>query len=853
VGGPTFNYQRVIAEQSDVATASTQNSDGSYTYRFPVAIPGTYLAPLNDTASFGPDDGELSGEALLAGTYTVGLYFGWDYTVEGSTSTRRDVGNTTFDFLFGSATVLAPREVVKVDNCNQCHSELQAHGGLRRDPTLCLLCHTAGAEDRNTPGVAGGTPGVSIDFKVMIHKIHAGEHLPSVLGIGTNPDGSRDYAKTPQPYLVMGFGNNLIDFSHVVFPLWPSLNFPMPRDTGHSALAAGEQAQENSQRAGPVACFTCHGDPDDDGPLTAPAQGDIAYQQPSRNACSACHDDIDWALPYESNMSIMPFQATDSACTLCHGESGSALAVRDAHLHPMLDPDFNPGLNLELASVDEAGANDGDGTIDTGEKVALTFTLQDDLGADVAAAGIGFNAVFGGPTQNMNVLASVTIPSGALTGAQPFTVNVPMNVFVEPAGTSTGALEDFTTAFTPHWDPLGAATTVWARTATAGGDTTLASAAPARRNYVDVVSAAGFARNDYLVLDDGMGNEEYLRIQHVEGERLWFGSTQATNYPPGLTQSHAQGATVREVTLTPKTAGVDYALDAATGTITELVEFGDTNRVVVSYTTDFVMPASYPLALNDSPDLGQEVGEWTGLSIVDGTYLLTLWASRTITLNLVGESNSYRNSAPAVAAEVLVGSATTVEPWDRIASAEACYACHQDIYFHGGSRRGVDACIACHGTSGAEDRPQYVAANAPPTTGLEIRFREMIHKIHMGAELANASSYEVVGFGSAAHPNNFGVSTYEEIEFPAFPSGAMDCAKCHGAGNSAWTSPNSGFHPSEGSVPSQPWTQACGACHDSDAAQAHIASQTSPSGAEACAVCHEEDSELAIDVVHKIR
>ena len=49
------------------------------------------------------------------------------------------------------------------------------------------------------------------------------------------------------------------------------------------------------------------------------------------------------------------------------------------------------------------------------------------------------------------------------------------------------------------------------------------------------------------------------------------------------------------------------------------------------------------------------------------------------------------------------------------------------------------------------------------------------------------------------------------------------------------------------------WGIACGSCHDADSVQAHIDSQTSPSGAEACGVCHASGDDLAVDVVHKIR
>jgi len=79
VSGPSFNYQRVLPEASNVATTAVDNGDGTYTYTFAAPIPAAYAAPLNDTPTFGVDDGELTGQALLSGTYTVGLYFGWNF------------------------------------------------------------------------------------------------------------------------------------------------------------------------------------------------------------------------------------------------------------------------------------------------------------------------------------------------------------------------------------------------------------------------------------------------------------------------------------------------------------------------------------------------------------------------------------------------------------------------------------------------------------------------------------------------------------------------------------------------------------------------------------------------------
>jgi hypothetical protein len=73
VSGPTDHYQRVIPLVDDVATTAVANADGSYTYTFAMTLPATYAAPYNDTATFGAEDGERTGQPLAAGTYTVGM------------------------------------------------------------------------------------------------------------------------------------------------------------------------------------------------------------------------------------------------------------------------------------------------------------------------------------------------------------------------------------------------------------------------------------------------------------------------------------------------------------------------------------------------------------------------------------------------------------------------------------------------------------------------------------------------------------------------------------------------------------------------------------------------------------
>ncbi|TDJ67940.1 MAG: hypothetical protein E2O39_13925, partial [Planctomycetota bacterium] len=311
-------------------------------------------------------------------------------------------------------------------------------------------------------------------------------------------------------------------------------------------------------------------------------------------------------------------------------------------------------------------------------------------------------------------------------------------------------------------------------------------------------------------------------------------------------------ASVQELELVLLTEGVEYDLDPVTGTITETGGFGDGDALVTSYTSDFELQDVYPLTLNDGPDLTEVDGGWRGKSMVSGTYTLSMWGRRDLTLDVYGESNAYRELARGVGLDFLVGDATTIEPYDLIASQANCYACHVDIAFHGNNRRGFVACLACHGDAAAGDRTRYVAAGAPETEGVTIDFREMLHRIHMGEELTNASSYVVVGFG-LGYPNNFSEHTYGEVVFPAMPSGTQACTTCHGANNTAWLAPGDRDHPTEQGQPVHAWRIVCGACHDSAAANAHYDIQTTASGVEACSVCHGPGAEFSVEAEHLVR
>jgi hypothetical protein len=417
--GPSFNYQRVLPEATNVASTAVDNGDGTYTYTFASPIPAVYAAPLNDSDAFGAADGELTGQALLSGTYTLGLYFGWNYTVD--ETAHRDAGNATQDFLFGSATEIDAREVVKQENCNACHMSLRVHGELRRDVKLCLLCHTAGAEDRISTA-AGGTPGLSIDFKVMIHKIHNGSHLPSVLGIATADNGTLDYTATPVPYQIVGYQDSISDFSDVKFPVWPNFNVAMPKDANYSTLSSTDpdgsggpllspKARNDTIRTGVTACYKCHGDPDGAGPLAAPAQGNLYKTHPTEQVCYSCHDDVRPGYPYTANLQTMPDTANNTNCVLCHTASGAALSIENAHKHPLLDPNLNAGVNAVITDV--SGGTGAGGNFQVGDTPTLEFTLKNDAGEDIGLSTLdSSSAFFMGPSTNQQLVMPLTSANG---------------------------------------------------------------------------------------------------------------------------------------------------------------------------------------------------------------------------------------------------------------------------------------------------------------------------------------------------------------------------------------------------------------------------------------------------------
>jgi hypothetical protein len=285
--------------------------------------------------------------------------------------------------------------------------------------------------------------------------------------------------------------------------------------------------------------------------------------------------------------------------------------------------------------------------------------------------------------------------------------------------------------------------------------------------------------------------------------------------------------------------------------------------VVVTYWSDFVVPTTYTPPLNDSPDLDETWGEWTGKPIVAGSYTVGLWGYVTRWANYdrtpiltpppasptpdpFPDRTQFRGTSNPMTVDFLLGSPPEVQPIPYTVipdSGATCYSCHNDLWFHGAGRRGFDTCLLCHGTVASEDRATWARTSALPTTGVAMSFRELLHKIHMGEELPSGANYKVEG--------NSTYSTYEHVVFPAL-GGPRACERCHGT-NTTWWDPPPRDHPTAQGIGVRVWGFVCGSCHDSSSAHAHIDVNTTPAGAEACATCHGENGFMRVQGVHIVR
>ncbi len=386
---------QATAERSSAGELENMG-DGSYRYTF-----GTDITSVTEplAVAFEPElphrvgmqlSGSFRGERLPAANAT--------YTFEPATGLSQGDG-------------IANRHIVTQESCDTCHGgDLALHGGGRVLVDYCVTCHN--------PGTSDAQSGESLDFRVLIHKLHMGEELPSVV--------------SGEEFIIWGFRDRPHNFSDV----------GLPQD--------------------PRNCVTCH-DPEDE---ATPQAVNITHN-PTMQACGSCHDDIDF-------VAGVGHVATDNAeCTICHRPEGFVGEVLASHVIPgqqaarrfqlnildivnsgpgetpqvtfsvtdptnadapfnvLEDPAFGPGASMSLrfgwnnqdyqhgpaagmsvSNLQQNASANGDGT--------FTITASSPIPGDVTGSGtVGMEARAVDPEEEFRIPITATVAAFAITDSTP--------------------------------------------------------------------------------------------------------------------------------------------------------------------------------------------------------------------------------------------------------------------------------------------------------------------------------------------------------------------------------------------------------------------------------------------------
>ncbi len=135
------------------------------------------------------------------------------------------------------------------------------------------------------------------------------------------------------------------------------------------------------------------------------------------------------------------------------------------------------------------------------------------------------------------------------------------------------------------------------------------------------------------------------------------------------------------------------------------------------------------------------------------------------------------------------GTAVTGANNRDVVRTATCNKCHDQLAFHGGSRRSMELCVMCH-------TPQTV----DPDTGNTLDMKVFVHKLHMGSELPSVQAgtpYQIIGFNQA-------VSDWSTVNLPSDP---RRCVFCHEDTKVTGATQSNNWL-------TNPSRAACGSCHD---------------------------------------
>ncbi len=366
----------------DVEGTLVDNQNGTYTYTFArdiTKVKDAVAAASLTAPKVAADLGDLTYDPTLPHRVTIQVSGNargtGTNTADGSNSgvtavPLENVVNAIYDFIPATGKAIAAadlqREVVAIASCNQCHEKLAMHGGGMVDTRYCVVCHTdqrkfgyanvastANAfpaltetatvsattgitSYRYTPDTRVADGAVSGNFPNLVHKIHQGKDL------------------VKQNY----------NYANVVF-----------NNKGFSMLGGGQKM-----------CIKCHDN-------TKAVNADNWNTKPSRLACGACHDGIDFATGTGTTLAgaatghVGKSQSNDGTCALCHG----AADIKTYHQTENItkhNPTIAAGLATFTYEIKSAAVNA------TSNDLTVVFKINKDGTSLTTVAPTGFT---GGP------------------------------------------------------------------------------------------------------------------------------------------------------------------------------------------------------------------------------------------------------------------------------------------------------------------------------------------------------------------------------------------------------------------------------------------------------------------------
>ncbi len=450
--------------------------------KLPSGEPGQYTAYTTRLQSAGGVDavqgavdsgGTLEVIDVVAGSYRYRLRSdvaardpALTQTVSGYAIRRvgdaQGIGSTVRSFAGdGTGVAVATRAVVTDARCESCHATLTGHGGRYTQVEQCVLCHSPQSSDPDT--------GNTVDFKVMIHKIHRGAQLPSVLA-GT-------------PYRIVG--RSAQDFSTVAFP-------------------------QNIAR-----CDACHGG----------AQGNYWKTKVASAACLSCHDDVAFQTPVPPGKVLHGggAQPSDAPCTVCHPATGSIAGVADKHLTGLLAADAR-AVELTIDGITQTAP---------GQTPVLSFTAKiDGAPVDLTTAPLtSLRATIAGPNTDFAGYWQATLQGGGASGALVATgEGHHLYTFPATAAIPAAATGSYTVGLEGYSTPAGSTLRFAPRSPMRAFAVTDAAATPRRTSvdparcdscHFDLSGHGGFRKGaQYCTMCHNPNNANDERVSRFEGSTV---------------------------------------------------------------------------------------------------------------------------------------------------------------------------------------------------------------------------------------------------------------------------------------------------------------------------------------------